>query len=38
MTNRLAESTSPYLQQHRDNPVGWGERVNDLERDDARPR
>ncbi|MDT7544516.1 MAG: uncharacterized protein QOE99_626 [Actinomycetota bacterium] len=25
MTNRLAESTSPYLQQHRDNPVDWWE-------------
>ena len=25
MTNRLASSTSPYLQQHRDNPVHWQE-------------
>jgi len=25
MPNRLAESTSPYLQQHRDNPVDWFE-------------
>jgi uncharacterized protein YyaL (SSP411 family) len=25
MTNRLAASTSPYLQQHRDNPVDWWE-------------
>ncbi len=25
MPNRLAESTSPYLQQHRDNPVHWVE-------------
>ena len=23
MTNRLAEQTSPYLRQHRDNPVDW---------------
>ncbi len=23
MTNRLAEETSPYLRQHRDNPVDW---------------
>ena len=25
MTNRLAQSTSPYLQQHADNPVDWWE-------------
>ncbi|MCU1588642.1 MAG: hypothetical protein JWN31_2135 [Frankiales bacterium] len=25
MTNRLSQSTSPYLQQHRDNPVDWWE-------------
>lgn len=25
MTNRLAESTSPYLRQHADNPVDWHE-------------
>ncbi|MDT7536571.1 MAG: uncharacterized protein QOI82_156 [Actinomycetota bacterium] len=25
MTNRLAASTSPYLQQHQDNPVDWWE-------------
>jgi hypothetical protein len=25
MTNRLADSTSPYLQQHKDNPVDWWE-------------
>ncbi|MBA2445850.1 MAG: thioredoxin domain-containing protein [Nocardioidaceae bacterium] len=25
MTNRLAEATSPYLQQHKDNPVHWWE-------------
>src|ERR1700709_304691 len=25
MPNRLAASTSPYLQQHRDNPVDWFE-------------
>ena len=25
MPNRLADSTSPYLQQHRDNPVSWWE-------------
>ena len=23
MTNRLAHSTSPYLLQHKDNPVDW---------------
>ena len=23
LVNRLAEATSPYLQQHRDNPVDW---------------
>ncbi|NMM33735.1 MAG: DUF255 domain-containing protein, partial [Phycicoccus sp.] len=23
MVNRLADSTSPYLLQHRDNPVDW---------------
>jgi uncharacterized protein len=25
MPNRLATATSPYLQQHRDNPVDWWE-------------
>jgi uncharacterized protein YyaL (SSP411 family) len=25
MSNRLAQSTSPYLQQHKDNPVDWWE-------------
>ena len=25
MPNRLADSTSPYLLQHRDNPVDWWE-------------
>ena len=25
MTNRLAQATSPYLQQHKDNPVDWYE-------------
>ena len=25
MTNKLAQSTSPYLQQHADNPVHWQE-------------
>lgn len=25
MPNRLADSTSPYLQQHADNPVDWFE-------------
>src|SRR3954471_24664187 len=25
LTNRLGEATSPYLQQHRDNPVAWQE-------------
>ena len=25
LVNRLAEATSPYLQQHRDNPVAWQE-------------
>ena len=23
LTNRLSEETSPYLQQHQDNPVAW---------------
>jgi uncharacterized protein YyaL (SSP411 family) len=23
MANRLAESSSPYLEQHKDNPVDW---------------
>ena len=23
MTNRLAQETSPYLQQHKENPVDW---------------
>jgi uncharacterized protein YyaL (SSP411 family) len=25
LMNRLAQATSPYLQQHRDNPVAWWE-------------
>ncbi len=25
MSNRLAKATSPYLQQHKDNPVDWYE-------------
>ena len=25
IVNRLGEATSPYLQQHRDNPVDWQE-------------
>ena len=25
MTNRLADATSPYLLQHKDNPVDWFE-------------
>ena len=25
MPNRLADATSPYLQQHQDNPVDWWE-------------
>ena len=25
MTNKLAQSTSPYLQQHAENPVDWHE-------------
>jgi hypothetical protein len=25
MSNRLADATSPYLQQHQDNPVDWWE-------------
>jgi uncharacterized protein YyaL (SSP411 family) len=25
VTNRLADATSPYLQQHADNPVDWWE-------------
>jgi uncharacterized protein YyaL (SSP411 family) len=33
MTNRLENETSPYLRQHRDNPVdwfAWGEEAFDL--------
>ena len=38
--NRLAHETSPYLQQHKDNPVDWypwGEEAFDRARGDDRP-
>jgi uncharacterized protein YyaL (SSP411 family) len=40
MPNRLAEETSPYLLQHRDNPVDWhpwGEEALDRAQDEDRP-
>ena len=40
MPNRLAEETSPYLLQHKDNPVDWypwGEEALALARDQDRP-
>ena len=40
MTNRLAQETSPYLQQHADNPVEWypwGEEALRLAREHDRP-
>jgi uncharacterized protein YyaL (SSP411 family) len=40
MANRLAEETSPYLLQHRDNPVDWypwGEDALSRARDEDRP-
>jgi uncharacterized protein YyaL (SSP411 family) len=40
MPNRLAEETSPYLLQHRDNPVDWypwGEEALSRARDEDRP-
>ena len=40
MMNRLAEETSPYLQQHADNPVDWypwGQEALDLARREDRP-
>ena len=37
MPNRLAESTSPYLRQHADNPVDWWE-WSDAAFDEARRR
>lgn len=40
MTNRLAKSTSPYLQQHAENPVDWhewGAEALQLSRDSGRP-
>jgi uncharacterized protein YyaL (SSP411 family) len=40
MTNRLAQETSPYLLQHRENPVDWypwGEEALDRARDEDRP-
>jgi uncharacterized protein YyaL (SSP411 family) len=40
MANRLAQETSPYLLQHRDNPVDWypwGEEALDRARDEDRP-
>ncbi|MGK2954189.1 MAG: thioredoxin domain-containing protein [Solirubrobacterales bacterium] len=40
MSNRLADETSPYLLQHKDNPVDWypwGEEALDAARKDDRP-
>ena len=40
MTNRLAQETSPYLQQHADNPVDWypwGEEALQLAREQNKP-
>ncbi|HEX6714395.1 MAG TPA: thioredoxin domain-containing protein [Thermoleophilaceae bacterium] len=40
MPNRLAEETSPYLLQHKDNPVAWepwGEQALQRARDEDRP-
>ena len=40
MANRLAQETSPYLLQHRDNPVDWypwGEEALDRAREEDRP-
>src|SRR5215510_4741128 len=40
MPNRLAQQTSPYLQQHADNPVDWypwGEEALKLARDQNKP-
>jgi uncharacterized protein YyaL (SSP411 family) len=40
MANRLAQETSPYLLQHKDNPVDWrpwGEEALQLAKDDDRP-
>ena len=40
MPNRLAQETSPYLLQHRDNPVDWypwGEEALRRSREEDRP-
>ena len=40
MANRLADSTSPYLQQHADNPVDWypwGEEALKLAKESGKP-
>src|SRR3954447_204011 len=40
MSNRLAQETSPYLLQHRDNPVNWypwGEEAHSRAREQDRP-
>ena len=40
MANRLAQETSPYLLQHKDNPVDWypwGEEALTRARDEERP-
>jgi uncharacterized protein YyaL (SSP411 family) len=40
MSNRLAQETSPYLQQHRDNPVDWwpwGDEALQVAKTSARP-
>jgi uncharacterized protein YyaL (SSP411 family) len=40
MTNKLAQSTSPYLQQHADNPVHWqewGQEALEMSRQSGKP-
>ena len=40
LQNRLADETSPYLLQHKDNPVAWqpwGEAAFERARDDNKP-
>ena len=40
MPNRLAQETSPYLQQHADNPVDWypwGEEALRVARESGKP-
>src|SRR5439155_11074975 len=40
VTNRLGDETSPYLHQHRDNPVDWypwGDEAFEQAREDSKP-